>query len=283
MQIRAPQPSADRGCSAGAQLVAGRLGLHASTIEQRCFIRYLGMRCPLQSRLPRWLLPAHQELFASTFIQIFYTFDFFEMNKIFFVRQLGIAALIVGIGCAAPAQSTQLAAAPKITNVRGIDSVIEEVNLGPEGTLLWRSIQALIMNPELKDFSKLVDLFYLIVEKPIDAVSWKESESNFRNDIVGRRKLITGGRYGVGISSDKESKKFIVFSIRFDLHRVCLSKLEIQRVYGKGLDIHPTDAPNTLLQDQTGYSHGLSIAPNPGGFDIAPSGCAVGFSVTQGV
>jgi hypothetical protein len=57
--------------------------------------------------------------------------------------------------------------------------------------------------------------------------------------------------------------------------------MEIQRIYGKGMDIGPMDAPNTGMSDQTGYSHALDVFPFKGGFKIAPSGCVSRFNIGQ--
>lgn len=174
---------------------------------------------------------------------------------------------------------------PNLVLVRGQESIVAEINMGPQATTLWKKIQAVIAEPDLTDFSTLVRVFDLQITRPVDAVDWRKSEIQIRHDIrgAGSSNLISSGRYGVGISSDEQRQKFVLFELELDVKEICLSKLEIQRVYGKGIDTWPTDQTNSATLDQTGYRHGFGLSPRPGGFVIAASGCATKFSINQAV
>jgi len=172
----------------------------------------------------------------------------------------------------------------RITLIRGKESYVQDLNLGPEGTALWKQIQAQIRDPELRDFSKVVQRFNLHTSLPLDDVDPRRAGVQVRQDIrgPGHPPLIRAGSYGVFVATDEARTRFVSLRLELDIAEVCLTKPEIQRVYGKGVDTAPGLGAGLHLPDQTGRSHGTGLLPPlKGAFDFAASGCTKQFSMIQ--
>jgi len=224
-----------------------------------------------------------------------------EMTSYSRTRQIPTHSLRIGawtsfvlawcLGTTALAATTDgLPAAPeKVVLVRGQDSIVQELNIGPEATTLWREIQKFVASgADITEFSKLVAQFQLRVQNPINEIGPTESQPHFRRDFSGWSGMISGGEYGVGVSSDAGVKKFVTFSIELDNSKICISESEVKRVYGYTFPSLPTHLSYAHAKDPTGVPHGLGYkvasSPNAGfGFNINKSGCVKSFGTTADI
>jgi len=139
-----------------------------------------------------------------------------------------------------------------MVQVRGKESIVEELNMGPDATELWRKIQYLVAHlDEIQDFSKLVKLFDLTITDPIDTVSPRKPGVQRRYDIKGGRDsyLFESIGYGIGQNSIDKNKRGIGFTLDFYLNGICISNSEVRRVYGKGSVGIPTHAAQSFYSN----------------------------------
>lgn len=172
----------------------------------------------------------------------------------------------------------------KTIQIRGKTALVQELVMAPEAYELWQKIQQMIENPELKEFSRLVETFELQIKEPVDAVHWETMRTGLRTDIRGKGHvpMIKAGRYSIGGVHPPPNIRRIRFEMQFDTTVFCLSKREIQRLYKTGFESAPTHSPNWFFQDHTGYSHGFGlIGEKGGGFGVSPNGCASDFVISQ--
>lgn len=182
----------------------------------------------------------------------------------------------------AHADSDNVAKPPKIVILRGQDSQIAEINMGPEATDFWRRLQSLVEKPELKNFSRLVDILKLDIAHPVDWIDLDSPTAVWREDIKSKDYFITGGSYGVGIASNEARQRFISIRLDLDLRLVCISKLEIQRYLRTVTEVTesgPADIEYVGIRDHSGIPHSVGSSRKGVSFMISQSGCAksVGF------
>ncbi|WP_211474931.1 hypothetical protein [Collimonas humicola] len=138
-----------------------------------------------------------------------------------------------------------------IVQVRGKESVVQELNMGPDATELWHKLQHLVANlDDIQDFSKLVKLFNLTITDPVDAVSAKKPGFQGRNDIKNYMMKQVG--YGITPDFQDKNKRVVKFSVYLYLDNICISSSEVRRVYGKGVIGIPTGVSQYLYSDTTG-------------------------------
>ena len=154
---------------------------------------------------------------------------------------------------------------------------IQELDLGPNGTALWKSLQSLMISKDIRDFTRLAEKFDLALIQPLNYVDTNSTEALLRDDIKGKNGIISAGRYGMGITSGTVKQNFLIFELNFDLSLMCLSRIEIERILGPGTITWPTDSNSDELPNPTR----LGFKSLPGYFDIAKSGCASRFSISQ--
>jgi hypothetical protein len=126
----------------------------------------------------------------------------------------------------------------RVSQVRGNDSIVQELNIGPVATEFWKKIQNLAADlTQIQDFSKLIALFELTVTDPVDSVSPRLPGVQQRNDIKGNPNPRILRQVGYGISRDPYNKRerVVKFILAFDLNQICLGSGEIRRVYGDGI------------------------------------------------
>lgn len=169
------------------------------------------------------------------------------------------------------------AATEKIVDVRGRESIVEELNMGPEATELWRAIQIIVERKKPLTLSELKEILKLNIKDEYLKLDFEKIPVKFIMIEGGWRGQISEGRYGVGIDSSEEHKRFLGFNIKFNQNLICISKMEIRKLYKTGGEISVIDSESQGYADQTGYVHGIGLRPHNGGFDIAPSGCASEF------
>ena len=122
----------------------------------------------------------------------------------------------------------------RVVQTRGRESVVQELNMGPDATDLWHKIQYLIAHLEdIQDFSKLVALFNFSITDPVDEVSPKKPGIQGRYDVKGSY-MFENVDYKIGNYSNNKNKRAIGFSIHFYLNAICISASEVRRIYGRG-------------------------------------------------
>jgi hypothetical protein len=169
----------------------------------------------------------------------------------------------------------------RTTQVRGQEVIVQDLVMGPEATALWKQIQQILEEPDIRDFGKIIPMFDLRITQPIDAVDWRKPGSAKRSDITSSNLMITGGVYDiVTIDRGPNSKKRILsFGLKFDIHKFCLTKPEIQQHYivlteAESAGVH---SPQFLWSDKTGTEHNFPLANKSGAFRVAGSGCIMEF------
>ena len=173
----------------------------------------------------------------------------------------------------------------RVIQVRGEEAIVQNLVMGPEATQLWRRIQTLISDPDIRDMDKLIKLFDLQpLEKPKN-FDWRDPKVEYGSgaEYKNSTHLIENARFGIGLSSGNYPKqKFLTFRLNFNRMNFCLSKQEIQRLYPTGGEIAGAHSEHVMWPDKTGRDHGFPIVTvGGGGFRIAASGCATDFSMSQ--
>jgi hypothetical protein len=169
--------------------------------------------------------------------------------------------------------------------VRGQEVIVQDLVMGPEATALWKKIQQLIEEPDIRDFGKLISMFDLRITQPIDAVDWRKPGSAKRSDITSSNLMITGGVYDI-VTIDRgpnQKKRILSFGLKFDIHKFCLTKPEIQRRYTvlTGAESAGVHSPQFLWSDKTGTEHNFPLVNKSGAFSVAASGCVTEFHKLQ--
>lgn len=194
-----------------------------------------------------------------------------------------IATLVCNVAPAYP-EGMIPQAVDKVVQVRGHDSIVEELNMGPISTEYWRKLQALIAHPEwLEDFPKIVDLFGLTITDPVDAVDVKSQEIRSRFDIKDERYgNMTSITYGVTKDHYDENSRVIRFTFVLDANNICITNSEVRAIYGRGsvgVMAH-WDIPPEVKADPIGFrfseAYGKPIEKirrSPVAFAYSPSGC----------
>lgn len=165
--------------------------------------------------------------------------------------------------------------------VRGQAVVVQELVMGPEATELWRKIQQLIVEPELKDLSKLMQTFDLKITEPMDLVDWTKSGSVHRRDITSSKRLVTKGRYGMFDETKTRNRRILYLDFEFDISQFCLTKPEIQRLYATGWESAPVHSPQFLWDDKTGTDHSFPLSNAKASFRVSAGGCITEYGATQ--
>lgn len=161
-------------------------------------------------------------------------------------------------------------------------SIVQDLVMGPEATLLWIRIQRLIDEPQLGDLSKVLVLLDLQVTLPMDEVDRNKPGAQFRNDLRDKRGLIKSARYGIGISSGPYPKRrYFILNLSFDSALICLSKQEIQRVFSTQFEQNPVHSPYVMWPDKAGTAHSFNLAGSNIWFQIAASGCATDLGMNR--
>jgi hypothetical protein len=171
--------------------------------------------------------------------------------------------------------------------VRGQEVIIQDLVMGPEATALWKKIQQLIEEPDIRDFGKLIPMFDLRITQPIDAVDWRKPGGARRSDITSTNLMITSGVYDVltTVTGPNTKKRTLSFGLKFDIRKFCLTKPEVQRHYtvwteAESAGVH---SPQFLWTDKTGTEHDFPLANKKGAFSVAGSGCITEFHKYQEV
>lgn len=168
----------------------------------------------------------------------------------------------------------------RTTQVRGQEVIVQDLVMGPEATALWKTILLVLKEPDIKDFGKLMQMFDLRITQPVDAVDWRKPENSKRTDVTSANPMITGGVYSaLKIERGPDSKRILSFGLKFDIHKFCLTKSEVQRHYAvltqsESAGVH---SPQFLWSDKTGTEHNFPLANKSGAFSIAASGCITEF------
>lgn len=170
----------------------------------------------------------------------------------------------------------------RVRFVRNMPSIVQELTLAPEATLLWKRIQRLIEDPHLESLSTTLDMLDLQVTLPMDEVDRNKPGAQFREDLKDARGLIKRARYGIAISSGPYPKKrYFILNLDFNTESICLSKQEIQRVFSTQHEQNAVHSPYVLWPDKTGTAHGFGLTDSNAGFSIAASGCATSFGMNK--
>jgi len=182
------------------------------------------------------------------------------MTKIFLsihqrCRLGAIVIMLLGVSQLAIADNVIIPVAPptpeQIIQVRGRESIVQELNMGPDATELWHKIRYLTAHlDDIQDFSKLVKFFDLTIADPIDAVSPKKPGFQGRYDI--KNYMLKQVGYGIAPDFQNKNKRVVKFSFHFSLDNICISNSEVRRIYGKGIIGIPTDVPQSLYSETTG-------------------------------
>ena len=183
----------------------------------------------------------------------------------------------------------------KVIQVRGEESIVQELNMGPGVTEFWRKVQILIANREdIQDFSKLVKLLGLTITDPIDAVTPKKPGLQGLHSIKTESYGNIVESIGYGISRDvyDPNKRVIGFRLELFSQNSCISSEEVRRIYGKGLigtSVHDMVKPDSG-PDTAGYSFSESygeelsnVRRSPLVFNYHQNGCLWRISLSQPV
>lgn len=143
----------------------------------------------------------------------------------------------------------------KVVEVRGKESVVQELNMGPDATDLWRKIQQLIATPKvIADFSKLVSILNLSITDPIDSVSPAKPGLQWRYDakIEPYRYMVERISYSILNDNYDINGRAAVLVLFFSSEGSCITSSEVRRVYGGGsigTSVHsryrPSSGPDT--------------------------------------
>lgn len=182
-----------------------------------------------------------------------------------------------------PTQPQQVTAskAERTMLVRGQEAIVQELIMGPEATVLWRKIQRLIAAPEIKDLSKLIDIFNLKITEPIDLIDWRKPGSAHRNDIASTSWFIASGSYGVFDQTATLKRKVLYLELKFNINDFCLTKQEIQRQYETGWEVAAFHSPQYFWNDKTGADHGFPLTNAKASFRVSAGGCITEYTANQ--
>jgi len=163
----------------------------------------------------------------------------------------------------------------------------------PYAASSWLRLQELIEHPEwLASFPRLVEQLQLRPTGPMDQVDTTRREVQWRNDIQDLPGgIIIKGRYMMG-RRGHPYQWFRSLDLSFNPKAICISQLEVQRVYGVAKPRMPVamDATFSSWQERQvriGYAYSLIYSRDlPSGaymfsFAFASSGCAVEMKVVQ--
>ncbi|SAL00392.1 hypothetical protein [Caballeronia ptereochthonis] len=123
-----------------------------------------------------------------------------------------------------------------VVQVLGRDSIVEQLNMGPNATAFWRDLQAFMSHLEmLEDFSKIAHLFGFTVKDRLDLIIPTTPVPAYRSDISdGKYQVAQNIEYRVLSDGRTDKVRIIKLTMTLDVNRICLSALEVRRVFGRG-------------------------------------------------
>ncbi|MEK7891161.1 hypothetical protein AAB992_29055 [Burkholderia contaminans] len=175
-------------------------------------------------------------------------------------------------------------AAERAVQVRGQDSIIEELNMGPASTDFWRRLQKLINNPDyLDDFSKIVDILNLTIDRPVNFITPKTAGYVSRRDARDEYyRDISFISYGISKDQYDSGIRLIGLTLQIDISQICIAASEVHRIFGAGYISVMTlgiSRPEVVAEPE-GFrffeSYGESVEKirrSPVHFAFSPGGC----------
>jgi hypothetical protein len=191
------------------------------------------------------------------------------------------------------AEEVQPLSTDHVVMVRGQESVVEELNMGPNSTVFWRSLQSLIEKPQrIFDFADIADLFHFSITQPVDYINEKSVAPVSRFDIKDNYYYAMRSiSYGIAFFHGDARKKFLSLYFTLDANAICISSSEVEARYGKGrtaVMMHG-DVPSSFASEPIGLrfsevygQHDQAANPDVV-LTFSPGGCLYSVNINQSI